>query len=177
MAAKRGRPRGKKLSAAEVAQRRAAPTKHGMRASGPSKGMTPCKQATCPLHWKCDVRQHRDRLELGTDACVAFLPQPHEVAVAARAVALKMFDGDAQGYRELVAESYGKLQAILDTRAAQVLCDGVTAQDIDALTGLANLLGVSADAQKWTPRSQGTKLPGLRDILDLARGGRKGASE
>lgn len=117
-----GRPKGKPLSDAEIAQRRTAAWKHGQDAQRPAAQLHgPCKETACPLKYPCEIKRAATDQGLTLDRCAlssATAPSPH--AEAAYLAALE--SGDSRSLDSIVARGLGQMATMFE-RELELLGD------------------------------------------------------
>lgn len=180
---KRGRPKGKPLSAAERAQRRAAPVKHGLHASTAAGSMLPpCKPRGCPQEAAPDSSGYPCDLKKGVEAqggSISACPLPMVDGRLVDSFRRAILEGDTTAVAELAASSlaglaqfHGKeLLALLGESLVieqpivgkgpdgpEIIGERIVANPRAAgLFQLSEMLGFTADAQVITPKSRGEK--------------------
>lgn len=176
---KRGRPKGKPLSAKERAQRRAAAVKTGEHATTAlGQALPPCKPAVCPNEGKgtCDVKRAVESRGAGLSACLVSLG--HQDTMEKYLAAIER--GDLAGLAELAATSMAGQLALAHGELSLLMQEGLVVQvpivsrnadgDLEVVAErpvenpraantfqLLRQLGHTAADQAITPRSSGER--------------------
>src|SRR5690349_10196949 len=112
-----GRPKGQKLSPAELAQRRAAPVTHGQYARTVTGATLPaCKPSSCPATYPCEIKEAVEREGGGVHAC----PVPLVDAGLVDAYRLAIEQGDTSKIAELAASHLGGLAGVARSELARL---------------------------------------------------------
>ena len=121
--AKRGRPKGKPLTARERAQRRAAPIKTGQYAeTALAQAAPPCKQSTCLASYPCEVKEEIERRGSGVAVCIPALADDDAIRRYLRAIQ----SGDLDGIQEIAATSLGLKAAMHQRELLKLANEGLT---------------------------------------------------
>lgn len=171
-------PRGYTVSPEARTQRKGAPWKTGLYdQSILGQVMPPCMRAKCPLGqevFPCEVRQAADDAGRKLERCPVVLG---EDASALQELADAILRGDLDPLAQGTALSMRLAKTILDKGLVEILQDGLTVEEAvvhdgevltdvvkykthpsaKPVTELLQILGVTADQQQLTPKSQGDK--------------------
>lgn len=173
---KRGRPKGKPLSPAEKAQRRAAPVKHGIYAETTiAQTLPPCKPSTCEVY-PCEIK--REAQTRGGD--LSQCPVPLADGELIERFRAAIVEGETKGLAELSAASLAGFADLERAELARLRSEGLVVEievpmgreedgspitvtrpvenpRADKLLKIANMLGHTAEQQMITPKARGEK--------------------
>lgn len=164
------------MSPAARKQRHGAPWQHGgFDSTALGQLMPPCQPSKCPKGkdgFPCDIRRTADEDGEGIDRCPIYLGK-NAGRVTEMAEAFK--NGDVDYFCELTALPATIAFAVLNNGLADLLRNGLTIEEVELYQGeivddvvrhktnpsakptidLLQLLGVTADQMRVTPKSQG----------------------
>ncbi len=188
---KRGRPKGKPLSDAELAQRRTAAWKTGEHAQSSLGPLAPCKKGSCPLEYPCDTKRARDEKGIATERCaprMAVDPALHQAFLRARV------DGNTDALAPIHALLLSQMTELASGELERLSVEGgfsivesfytkdgdLVEKTVENPRGrgalkLLEMIGATADQQQVTPKSrnEGDRDKSAASLFDFLAATRK----
>ncbi|HEX4954791.1 MAG TPA: hypothetical protein VF017_15470 [Thermoanaerobaculia bacterium] len=179
-------------SAATRAQRRGAAWKHGRSAQTVLRqAIPPCKDATCPAHFPCDLRRRADEEKRPLEVCPVAIGNGAALAERYRKA---METGDLRPLSEAAALSLGTMHGLFDAELVHLAGEGLVVDEAvlspagieigskkvgnpraPLLFQLANLVGLTARDQAVTRKSQAEQQrdEGIGGLLEAVAANRR----